>query len=190
LASLAFANVPDLVLSDAAIAPGAVGASVFVLPNATGANFAVASLPGGTVDATITVTLVDEFGDPIFLYPFEDMWLETSLGGLVFCPGGTVADASTDALGETTFSNPIAGGGNSLGEVVMVMIAGAPLVDTVNLTFNSADINGDLLVNLSDIVNFTPMLNSYNYNGDFNNDGVINLSDIVRFTPGIGTTCN
>jgi hypothetical protein len=102
-----------------------------------------------------------------------------------------VADASTDALGETTFSNPIAGGGNSLGEVVMVMVAGAPLVQTVNVTFNSADINGDLVVNLSDITPFAQMLaGTYSYDGDFNNDGVINLSDIVRFTPGIGTTCN
>ncbi len=77
----------------------------------------------------------------------------------------------------------------------MIMVAGAPLTTELPITYNSADINGDLLVNLSDIVAFTQLLGGDFsthplYAGDFNNDTLINLSDIVRMTGGIGTGCN
>jgi len=192
VASLAWADVPDLNNSTATIDPTAANASIFVLPNGAGTGFDEAFGAGGAeVDATITLMLVDTQGDPIFGYPFEDLWLETSGFSLAYCEGGSAADGSTDINGEATWSNPLAAGGNTLGETTQVYVAGAPLAGAgVPLTFNSADMNGDLLVNLSDIASFTPMLNSYSYSGDFNNDGVINLSDIARFTQGYGTGCN
>jgi hypothetical protein len=195
LASLAWAGVPDLVESTAAIAPEAVGASMFNTPNANGSPFTAAFGGGGFVDATITLTLIDTEGLEIFLYPFEDLWLESSGGGLAFCSGGTVADASTDELGQTTWTNPLAAGGYSPGETTVIMVAGAPLTTQLDITYNSADINGDLVVNLPDIVAFTQLLGGdYNthpkYAGDFNNDDQINLPDIVRMTGGIGTSCN
>jgi hypothetical protein len=197
-ASVAWAGVPDLNLSTASIPAGAEGALVFSIPDQTGEPFTNAFLPGGvTGDATISVQLVDTNGDPIFQYPFEDLWLETSLGGLVFCPGGNTADASTDENGETTFSNPIAGGSYTDPSVerTEVIVAGAPISGGgVDVQFASPDISGDLAVNLTDIVNFTALLGGvFNehplHAGDFNNDGVINLSDIVRFTSGIGAGC-
>ncbi len=198
MASLAWAGVPDLNLSTAEIQAGAAGASVFSVPNAAGNGFDEAFLfPGTVVDATISVQLIDTNTDPIFLYPFEDLWLETSLGNLSFCSGGTVADASTDENGDTTFSNPIAGGGytDPSTEMTLVMVAGAPIAGGgVDVQFNSPDINGDLVVNLSDIVAFTQLLggnfgDNPLFAGDFNNDGVINLSDVVRMTGGIGASC-
>ena len=197
LASMAWAGVPDLNVSTASIPDGAAGSSVFVLPNAAGIGFDEAFAPGGVeVDATITLTLIDTQGDPIFLFPFEDLWLESSNGSLSYCAGGTAADQSTDANGETTWSNPVAGGVNNdlfTGtETVVVMVAGSPLSSIgPAILFNSADQNGDLVVNLSDISRFTAVLNgAYNFAGDFNNDGIVNLSDIVRMTAGIGTVCN
>lgn len=197
LASLAWAGVPDLVVSTATSPAHPAGASVWALPNGLGVGFDEAFASGGAaVDATITLTLIDTNGDPIFLYPFEDLWLETSGGGLNYCPGGTVADASTDVNGQTTWTNPVLGGGYSLGETTQVYVAGSPLAGGgLNITFNSADLNGDLTVNLSDISGFTQVLggnytNYPKYAGDFNNDNVINLSDIVRMTAGIGTHCN
>ena len=195
LASLAWAGVPDLVESDAEIAAEAVGASMFNTPNANGSDFTQAFGAGGFVDATITLTLIDTDGLAIFLYPFEDLWLETSAGGLKFCSGGTVADQSTDELGQTTWTNALAAGGYSPGETTNIMVAGAPLTTTLDIIYNSADINGDLVVNLPDIVAFTQLLGGdYSthplYAGDFNNDGQINLPDIVRMTGGIGTACN
>lgn len=198
LASMAWAGVPDLNLSTASIDAGAAGAAVFSIPNGQGEAFTNAFLPGGTVvDATISVTLIDTNTDPIFLYPFEDLWLETSLGSLVYCSGGTVADQSTDEMGMTSFSNPIAGGSytDPSSESTMVMVAGAPIAGGgVDVQFNSPDISGDLSVNLTDIVAFTVLLGGDFtdhplFAGDFNNDGTINLSDIVRFTPGIGAIC-
>lgn len=192
VASIAWAGVPDLALSQAVIDAAAVGATVYVLPNGAGPGFDSASAAGGgSVDATITLTLLDDQSDPIFGFPFEDLWLETSGGGLVSCPGGVTADGSTDIDGVTTWSNPPAAGGVSVGETTKVYVAGSALTGAgLDLVFKSADMNGDLVVNLSDIVVFTPMLTSYNEAGDYNNDGDVDLSDIVRFTPGIGASCN
>ena len=195
LASLATAGVPDLNTSTASIDPAADGANVFVVPNATGAAFTEAKVQQGgggnvTVDATITVTLRDTQGNLIFGYPFEDMWLETDGGGLAYCEGGTVADGSTDVNGETEWVNPLAGGGNSFGEFTQVYVAGSPLAQTLNITYNSADINGDLQINLTDVNLFTPMLTGYDQEGDYNNDGSVNLTDVNLFVPAIGTGCN
>jgi hypothetical protein len=198
MASMAWAGVPDLNLSSATIPAGADGALVFSIPNGQGEPFTNAFLPGAVVvDATITVQLIDTNTDPIFLYPFEDLWLETSLGNLAYCSGGTVADQSTDENGETTFSNPIAGGSytDPASETTLVIVAGAPIAGGgVDVQFNSPDISGDLVVNLTDIVFFTNLIggdfsDNPQFAGDFNNDGTINLLDIVRFTPGIGATC-
>jgi hypothetical protein len=196
LASLAWAGVPDLSMSTATSPAHPTGASVWVLPDGHGVRFDEAFAAGGAyTDATITLTLVDTTGAPIFLYPFEDLWLQTSAGGLSYCPGGTVADASTDINGQTTWTTPLNGGGYSIGETVKVYVAGSPLAGGgLNITFNSADINGDLVVNLSDITAFTQILNGNytlnpKYAGDFNNDNQINLSDAVRMTAGNGTHC-
>jgi len=197
LASLAWAGVPDLSMSTATSPAHPAGASVWCLPDGNGVGFDEAFAFGGAyVDATITLTLVDTNGAPIFLYPFEDLWLQTSGGGLTYCPGGTVADGSTDINGQTTWTNPINGGGYSLGETVQVYVAGSPLAGPgLNITFNSADINGDLFVNQSDAVYFTQALNDNfanhpKYASDFNNDDDITLSDVVRMTAGLGTHCN
>lgn len=191
-AGVAVGGIPDLSLSTATIAPEANGASVFVVPDGSGQPFTEARAPGGAVvDATITLTLIDTQGDPIFLYPREDLWLETSLDGLVSCDGGASADHATDVDGRTTWSQPLGAGGNSDGEVVHVYIAGAHLNGPgLNLIFNSADINGDLVIDLSDIAAFTPMLFTDNIDGDFNHDGVVDLSDVARFAQVNGAICN
>lgn len=191
LASFAVAGVPDLNASTASIDPSAQGASVFVVPNATGSPLTSAFLPGGgVVDATISLTLIDTEGNPIFQYPFEDLWLATSGGGLVFCDGGTAADQSTDINGQTTWSNPLGAGGNTAGETAQVYVAGVPLAGAgLNVVFNSSDLNGDLAVGISDIAAFTPLLNTSSFEGDFNNDGAVDLSDIGRFVPTLGASC-
>jgi hypothetical protein len=192
LASFAVAGVPDLNASTATIDPSAIGAMVYVVPNGSGLGLNQAYAPGGGfVDATITLMLIDTAGDPIFLYPAEDLWLQTSGGGLSVCENGANADAPTDINGETQFQNPLNAGGNSFGETTQVVVAGAALAGGgYDLLFNSADINGDLQVNLSDVTAFTQMLSAYNWEGDFNYDSVINLADVTRFTQAIGVSCN
>ena len=115
------------------------------------------------------------------------------------CPGGSTADASTDAAGQTTFSGSVNGGGQSdrVGnEGTQVMIAGFPINQpNIGMLFNSPDINGDLDVTLSDIVFFTQDFFAYNdfaiydYRSDFNFDDAITLSDVVFLAQGQGANC-
>jgi hypothetical protein len=189
VASLAWAGVPDLDLSDATT--GTAGASVYNAPNGGGVPFTQAfANAGGVVDATITLTLVDDQGAPIFAYPFEDLWLDVTTNNagtnFVYCNGGTVADVATDEMGMTEWADPLLAGGSSGGESTLVYVAGTALNGVaLPITYNSADINGDLVANLTDVIIFKGLLDTdpNNYTGDFNNDGVINLSDVVLFAP-------
>ena len=96
--------------------------------------------------------------------------------------------------GISTFSLAYFGGGwHNTGTNIWVHEGGGlwnPIPMPVNVRFNSPDINGDLVVNLSDIVYFTQdFYGAYNYRSDFNWDGVINLSDIALMAQGIGAAC-
>ena len=186
----ALANIPDLNESYVTMNPEADGASVLVVPDGTGARFDEARAPGGlVVDATITLTLLDSAGLPIFLYPFEDLWLETSAGGLAFCAGGTTADMSTDENGETIWLQPLFAGGCTEGESTLVMVSGAPLMQTLDLFYVSPDISGDLEIDLADIVMLTQALADFEPCADFNHDGEVNLVEIVIMVQAVGANC-
>lgn len=198
LAAFGYAGIPDLNNSQATTAATAT-VSVYNLPDGTGARLDYCQLADGSyTDATITVTLMDgqSPAQPVFLYPFEDIWLETTLGGLKACPGGTVADASTNILGVTTFATELAAGGYSdptSGEQCVVMINGGALVGSnLDILFNSPDLSGDGVVNLTDMTLLGPSLQlgaPYSYAADLYYDGTVNLSDMVLFANGIGTSC-
>jgi len=191
LASVAWAGVPDLDLSVATTTAPA-GASVFNLPNGAGDPLTHALMPNGTVvDATITLTLVDALGEPIATYPSEDLWLETTGGSFSYCPNGTAAGSVTDANGQTRWNNELLAGGSSFGNLVVVMVAGAALNQAgLDIVFNSADIDGDLVSNVSDLTPFaTDYFGAYNYRSDFVRDGAINVSDLTQFARGYGSSC-
>jgi hypothetical protein len=194
LASTAWAGIPDLTLSTAGTAAGA-RVSVYTLPSGGGHGLNDCYLSGGTkTDATITLTLVDSNGDGIYLYPACDMWLESSLGGLALCEGGSCADGGTDYDGVTTFSNPVFGGKQTTpggGELCQVIINGSALAGPgMDIQFNSPDVNGDLIVNLTDVVLFAgDYYGAYAYRSDFYFDGTVNLSDIVLLAQGSGAAC-
>ncbi|MBD3222248.1 hypothetical protein GF314_13505 [bacterium] len=184
------ADIPEPDLCTVEIDALAIGASIFVVPDGSGTPLTAASAPGGVeVDATITVTLVNPAGELIVGYPAEDLWLETADGGLVACPDGTTADAPTDENGQTVWQQPLHAGGWSDAESLLALVAGVPIHPELPLRVNSPDVNGDLEVNLSDIVPLAQALGGYAYEVDFNHDGAINLSDIARFVPAIGAAC-
>jgi len=196
VATLSYAGQPSPTLSVAASGAGATQVSVFNLPDGNGKALTEAKPSGAAVvDATITVTLNDAAGNPIFLYPFEDMWLETSLGGLAPCSGGTVSDGSTNINGQTTFTAALYAGGFSdqvAGEKCRVIVNGTALVGSdLDILFNSGDINGDLAVSLSDTILFVAVYTGsvYDYSADFSYDGIINLSDLVLYAGGLNTGC-
>ena len=182
----AVANIPSPDLCVLEMDP--YWAVLFTLPNGGGNAFTDARGEGGAVDATLTLTVVNSLGDPIYNYPGEDIWLETPSVDFVTC-GLANPDSNTDATGQTRWADPLFGGGNSLGSGVQAVIAGGIVPVAAALQFVSADMNGDLQVNLSDITTFTQALAVYDINADFNADGVVNLSDITLMTQGIGASC-
>jgi len=170
--------------------------SVFTRPDGNGQPLnACYSYGGGISDATITLVVRDFYGTPIPFFPAEDAWLGTSSGGLVTCLGGSIADGDTDLNGETTFTNPVFGGAASDytgGETTVVYVDGMPLPQPgfTDMGFNSADIDGDLLVNLTDVVFFAGVYHgAYEYYADFCWDGLINLTDIVLLAQAMTAEC-
>jgi hypothetical protein len=204
-ATMGFAGVPDRAASTAVTAaPGLV--SVFT--NVDGQGNPISSAKpavGPAIDATITLTLLDTFGNPIFQYPFEDMWLETDDGGLLLCNGGSTADGSTDVNGETTFSGALFAGGGSYydktipsNEQTIVIVDGDPLTSAgsaLDIIFNTADLSRDLIVGVQDTALFKPRyingttMGLYDYSVDFYFDEQITLSDLVLYAGVSNTTC-
>jgi hypothetical protein len=196
VASLATAGVPDLGMSEATWTYGGTDAlSLFNLPNGGGSAFAAAQAPDGTtVDATITVVLRDGNNDVIAGFPAEDLWLASADGGMVPCVGGAAADGDTDADGITDWTNALNAGGNSEANChVMVSgdaITGGTSGSVFALHFNSADMNADGTVNLSDVGDFAGIFyGSYDYSADFFADGALNLADVGRLATGVGGSC-
>jgi len=195
-ASVAVANVPDLGLSTATMATTGQTLSLFNLPDGGGNPLTEAYVlngAGAKVDATITLTLLDGLGNPIENYPFEDLTLSCDDGlgqAMVPCTGGVSADGNTDAAGQTTFSGTLRAGAWAAANTD-VMVAGAALTSGgVALQMNSADMNGDGVVAVSDISLFAGVYyGTYSYGADFNADGSVALSDVSLLAGGNGSAC-
>jgi len=154
------------------------------------------SSPGTTVDATITITAIDMFtGVPIVGLAAEDFWLETDAAGLTLCAIGFAADGPTDGDGITTMTGAPLGGGYSNREAdeetYVVCMGDRVHSNGFDLRFNSADINGDLMVTLHDVILFCQLFGTheYHYAIDFYFDGVIGLSDLIYFMQSMNTQC-
>jgi len=165
---------------------------LFNVPNGTGSPFTEARTLTGLVDAVLTLYLRDGNNDPIGNYPRVDMWLEVGddIGTLSHCLSGTIAETDTRSNGETNWFNPLRAGGWSEGPTV-VMISGTPLLSgDLDLRHISPDINGDLVVNLTDVSLFAgDFYGGYSFRSDFYYDGVINLSDVGKLAQAIGAAC-
>jgi len=151
-ASVANATIWDIFCNVDYAYEGDEPVTLFNLPGGTGSPFTEARLPDGSVvDATLRVQIIDYMGDPVAYFPAEDLWLESTDGGLVPCPGGVSADMDTDENGWTLWAEPLHAGGHSSAQCTMLIngMYAQGWVD-LDLHFNSADITGDGTVNLSD----------------------------------------
>jgi len=166
--------------------------SLLVIPDGSGDVFTNASIVGARVDATILLHVRDCGYMPIENYPREDLWLESADNGLAMCYDGTIADANTDHNGDTTWTQPLFAGGQSEA-LCLVIVNGAAVTNTAgfNLHFNSPDIDGNRVVNLTDIPLFAQDFHGgqYRYRSDIYYDGVINLSDVVIMGQARGRGC-
>lgn len=174
--------------------------SLFSAPDGNGNTFTAAYAPGGAiVDGTLTMILYVDAGTssgPVPDFPWEDIWLDSTGGALVACSGGSCPDENTDNNGETRWATTLEVGGVSdpdLGHQVRIIVNGG-VPDSggllPDLRLNSADITGDLEVNLSDIQEFAEdFYGAYDYRSDFVWDGLVNLSDLAALAPVFGAGC-
>lgn len=189
---LAQSGIPDLPNCQAWTAyEGEETPTLRVTPEGSGSLFTAAQLPDGTVvDGTVFLLLLDWLDVPIANYPHEDLWLESADGGLVPCPGGSVADEDTDDTGLTWWVQPMRAGGYSQA-LTQVMVNGDNVwQEGLRLSFNSPDITGDGQVNLSDLGWFaSDFFTQYHFRSDLFRDGVLNLSDLGAMVMGMQAQC-
>lgn len=198
--SLAMAGVPDLEESTASIPSHDHNLFLFNKLDATGSSFeaAVDMVTGVATSGVVTLYLRDASGAAIVNYPFEDLWLESRNDGsdnvLVACPGGNLADFSTDAAGMTEWRLPMAAGGYSV-DLCQVMVNGDALTSDpgYDLYFISPDIDGNLVVGLNDLSEFAAdYYGTYNYRSDFDQNLVVGLNDLSEFAAsyyGVASSC-
>ncbi|MBE0564321.1 MAG: hypothetical protein IH621_00020 [Krumholzibacteria bacterium] len=205
----ALGDAPAAALDDTAVVPylpwvevvraPAQPASLFCTPAGGGSSFAAAdAFGGGDVDAGLEIILYSDqppWGTPIAHFPAQDIWLEASDGTLVACHEGTVADANTDTDGRTGWALPLRVGGaldRGTGARLLVVVNGDSGwgQDELLLGVNSADLDGDGQVNLTDAGLFSQdLFGAYAYRSDFVWDGVINISDAGRMSQALGQRC-
>jgi len=135
---------------------------------------------------------------PIPNIPGTDFWMVDCdpAANMVLCAGSASsnADSATNFQGKTTMSLTSLAVGNSGGCVdfispvcqgYILQVPGSPC--GANYCFNvrvrSADLTGDLLVDVSDLAQFAFWFppNPYNKCGDFDCNNVVDLSDLARF---------
>lgn len=129
---------------------------LFACPQGDGTTLASAGL-------TITVTVIDQVNLPIVGIPAADIWLIGCNNLLGLCGGSGAISASgpTDANGQTTITAAIAAGGCDVSGVRVVVQgivvgAGACGQPCLPIKVKSADISGDLRVDLIDLAQFSP----------------------------------
>lgn len=150
---------------------------------------------GSPNTAFIQIQLIDFNGLPVPGIPPTDIWFQPAIAAEVLSlkPGTWYTDFPTDLTGSTTTTIQLSAGGcvlSGLQCVVLdptigpVILQNPPVVPYPTVMFNSPDINGDLVVNLSDLAIFGAAYGgpgTYNQCCDYNDDGMINLTDLAFF---------
>jgi hypothetical protein len=178
LACAASAGIPSDLTSTAASA----GGFVLITPQGNGGSIADAG-------ATITVTVWDAGSLPVANFPGQDIYLDDPGDfEIALCQGGSTADADTDALGVTTISGIISGGGHSL--TTQVYISGTPLAQAaLAVALVSPDITADAVVDGVDFGIFGTDFGTNVFQSDFTFDGIVDLTDFGIFGEAFGEVC-
>jgi len=182
--------------------------SMFLVPDGSGTPLTSCFEWGGIIgDATITVIVRDDSGAIVAGVPADYVRLEQLESSLVWCddtlyPADSTmpnrADGPSDEAGVMTFSTSYLGGSWDEAPTYVWLWQEFPLPGawyTVGgdlcISYNSADISGDLVVNLTDLTLFAIdfYADEYTYQSDFNYDGEINLIDLTMFAPTMGAEC-
>ncbi|MFH1842876.1 MAG: hypothetical protein ABIF77_06685 [bacterium] len=144
------------------------------------------------MDASIRANLCDINGDPVVDFDRTKVWLSSENSTFAMCADGTIADNNSDVNGDTWFTGTLQAGGSSLeapGLQSQVIVCHEEIA-RLDVYFNSPDIDGNLQVDLSDVVLFAiDYFGDYDYRSDFFWDGVLDLSDVVLMARGMNTSC-
>lgn len=146
---------------------------------------------GGIVSGVIWVEILDDSLNPVVGVPAEDLWLDDNGGSFAFVHPGTCADGPTDDAGQTTWREPLAAGGVALSGLIGIA-GGIPLnvAPLQNVRFVSPDIDGDLRVDLADLVPFaSSYMGVYDARADLVHNGQVNIADLVVFATHYGHHC-
>ena len=157
---------------------------IIVTPSGNGTNLAAEGI-------AFRVTMVDYCLVPIVFFPFQDIWAESVDGGMVFCMGGTVASANTNADGVSIIEGPFLAGGYSEAGFT-VYLTGTPLVAPIlPVKVNSPDITGDLVVNIADVGVFAEDFigGAYSFRSDFYGDETLNIADVAALSIALNESC-
>lgn len=160
------------------------GGSLLISPAGTGPTL-------GEVGATVEVEIRDGCGLPIAGFPYQDLFLDDAgTGDIGLCLWGRVADANTDAMGRTTLSGAIAGGGWTQSGM-QLGVAGILVGPVLPIDVVSPDINGDLFVNLGDIAAFAVDFSGdvSTFRSDLDHDGQLSLGDLGILAVHYGESC-
>jgi hypothetical protein len=180
--SVAWAGIPNLDNSYATTS-ATQQVSLMICPACDGDDLLHAQdCSGGTVDATVTLTVLDINYDPVVGYPETDLWIVAN--GICVCPADPpIADGPTDLNGQTTFTGTICGGGCSDDSSFNVYINPYGVLNHpgLDILINSPDMSCDLVVNLTDLSLFAACYAACDYCCDFYCDGACTLSDVVKF---------
>jgi hypothetical protein len=163
--------------------PGPPVRYVTIAPDGGGETFASAGI-------TITVTLRNSQGQPEIGEPAQSVVLYNP--ALCLCPGGNIADAPTDAQGQTTITGTVGGGGCA--SFLRVFAQGVPIGLPLAIGINSTDtrLASPCFVDAGDLADLATKVgvpSSYTICSDFNEDGVIDAGDIAYFAAHLGAAC-
>ena len=158
---------------------------VTIVPGGSGETFAATGI-------TIRVHVFNSVMIPIPDIPAQDIVLYDP--SLCLCPGGNIADGPTDAMGMTTFSGTLSGGG--FANQLQVYVQGI-LIGTLPIQINSPDIGmaSPCAVDASDLAARATGRGSlygsgnYSLSMDFNEDGAIDASDLSFWAYARGMLC-
>lgn len=152
--------------------------------------------PAGSAPSLAAQGLAIEIGvydcewNPIAGYPADDIWVDDpGDGSIALCRAGSVADAATGADGLTGIGGTISGGGFTTAGT-QIYVSGIPVdAPPLPLQFRSADLDGDLAVDLTDLGEFGFDFGSTAARSDLHPDGTVNLLDFAVFGSQFGETC-
>ena len=177
--------IPDPAASQVVLNGGGV---LFVCPAGDGPTMA-------SIGVTLQVQVVDSSGALCPNLTYADFEVDGFPPSAIWDGVGPNGEHNVPAAGfqNLGFGNYvldgalIAGGTNAgiIVKVAGVVIGGSPLP----LSLTSADLNGDGIINISDIGAYTVGLHApYDWRFDFNSDGLINISDVGIMVSHLGGT--